>query len=201
MLSEINLTVEAGETLCIMGASGSGKSTLLHILGLLDTPSSGTYIFNNQNLRLMSKKEKNILRNKNIGFLFQSYHLLKGWSVLDNITLPLLYRNVPLHEARHTAKTLLTHMNLTDLMNQKTQVLSGGQKQRVALARTLSIQPKLLLLDEPTGALDYENAQCMMKLVFDLQVLWGFTLVMVSHDPTYANYCNKSFQLLAPLCN
>jgi putative ABC transport system ATP-binding protein len=187
--------IEPKEKVCVMGKSGSGKSTLLNILGLLDTPTSGHYWLNDVDTSKLTFKEKAEYRNTSIGFMFQFFHLLKGWSVVDNIALPLLYRGFSQDKSRLDAYAILEAMHLQDLSKRPVHTLSGGQKQRIALARALVIQPKLLLLDEPTAALDYENAHALMQMVVDLHRSFGFTLILVTHDPSMHIYCSRNIAL------
>lgn len=194
-LNAQTFTIEAGESVGIFGPSGSGKSTLLNILGLLDTPTSGHYWLGDTDTQFMSFKQKAQLRNEAIGFMFQFFHLLKGWSVLDNVALPLLYRGFTQKSAQSQADAMIRSMGLESLLDKPIQNLSGGQKQRVALARALIIKPQLLLLDEPTAALDYENAHKLMKLIREMQTQERFTLLLVTHDPALKPYIESEINL------
>lgn len=193
--SPLHLNIQAGESLALIGPSGCGKSTLLNILGLMDRPSSGHYWLNGQDTERLTFKQKSVLRNEKIGFMFQFYHLLKGWSVVDNVALPLLYRGWSYQASQKRASQWIERLGLSELHARKTHSLSGGQQQRVALARALVIEPELLLLDEPTASLDNHRAHQLMTLILDWQQKLQFTLVLVSHDPTIQSYCTKSIEL------
>ena len=191
----LNLEIQAGESFALVGPSGCGKSTLLNIIGLMDSPSSGHYWLENQDTERLTYKQKATYRNEKIGFMFQFYHLLKGWSVLDNIALPLLYRGWSYQASRHAALAWLERLGLTELSERPTHKLSGGQQQRVALARALVTEPQLLLLDEPTASLDTYHAHQLMKLILEWHQTLNFTLIMVTHNPSIQSYCQQSIEL------
>jgi len=190
VLKGIDLEVREGEFLAIMGASGSGKSTLLNIIGLLDKPDSGTYIFDDQEVSKLSKKELAEIRNKKIGFVFQAFHLIPWSTAFENVLMPLLYRGKIKKEDEERAKKLLIRLGLEKRINAKPSELSGGEQQRVAIARALITKPKLLLADEPTGNLDSKSSQEVMNIFKELNEE-GLTIIMVTHDPEIAKFAQK----------
>jgi len=190
VLKGIDLEVKEGEFLAIMGVSGSGKSTLLNIIGLLDKPDSGTYIFDNQEVSKLSKKELAEIRNKKIGFVFQAFHLIPWSTAFENVLMPLLYRGKIEKEDEERAKKLLIRLGLEKRINAKPSELSGGEQQRVAIARALITKPKLLLADEPTGNLDSKSSQEVMNIFKELNEE-GLTIIMVTHDPEIAKFAQK----------
>ena len=190
VLKGISLEVEEGEFLAIMGASGSGKSTLLNIIGLLDKPDSGIYIFDGQEVNQLTKKELAYLRNRKIGFVFQAFYLVPWATALENVLLPLLYRGKINKEDEKKAVELLKRLGLEKRINAKPNELSGGEQQRVAIARALITNPKLLLADEPTGNLDSKSSQEVMNIFKELNEN-GITIIMVTHDPEIADFAKK----------
>jgi len=190
VLKGISLEVEEGEFLAIMGASGSGKSTLLNIIGLLDKPDSGIYIFDGQEVNQLTKKELAYLRNRKIGFVFQAFYLVPWATALENVLLPLLYRGKINKEDEKKAVELLKRLRLEKRINAKPNELSGGEQQRVAIARALITNPKLLLADEPTGNLDSKSSQEVMNIFKELNEN-GITIIMVTHDPEIADFAKK----------
>jgi len=190
VLKGINLEVEEKEFLAIMGASGSGKTTLLNIIGLLDKPDSGIYIFDGQEVSKLNKNELAYIRNRKIGFVFQAFHLVPWATALENVLMPLLYRGVFKKEDEERALQLLTRLGLEKRMNAKPSELSGGEQQRVAIARALITHPKLLLADEPTGNLDSKSSQEVMKIFKELNEE-GLTIIMVTHDPEIAKFAQR----------
>jgi putative ABC transport system ATP-binding protein len=196
-LNEVNLTIRRGEFVAVMGPSGSGKSTLMNILGCLDRPTSGQYFLAGEDVSNLDKTRLAIIRNKRIGFIFQSYNLLPQTSALENVILPLLYnRNGKESDAEQAEKALaaLEAVGLADRVNHKPQELSGGQMQRVAIARALVNDPVLILADEPTGNLDTRSGVEIMTLMADLHCQ-GSTIVMVTHDDDIAAYAERIIRL------
>jgi putative bacteriocin export ABC transporter (lactococcin 972 group) len=190
VLKGINLEVEEKEFLAIMGASGSGKTTLLNIIGLLDKPDSGIYIFDGQEVSKLNKNDLAYIRNRKIGFVFQAFHLVPWATALENVLMPLLYRGVFKKEDEERALQLLTRLGLEKRINAKPSELSGGEQQRVAIARALITHPKLLLADEPTGNLDSKSSQEVMKIFKELNEE-GLTIIMVTHDPEIAKFAQR----------
>ncbi len=190
-LKGINLTIGDKEFVSIMGASGSGKSTLMHIIGLLDRPTSGKYFFDGQNTSKFSDNKLAYLRNKKIGFVFQTFNLLPKISVLDNVLLPVLYdRSADLKKAKQKAVDILKEVGLQDRIYYKPNELSGGQQQRVAIARALINNPSLILADEPTGNLDSKSGKIIME-IFSKIHNQGKTIVMVTHEENIAQYAKR----------
>lgn len=195
VLKNINLTVEKGDYLAIMGPSGSGKTTLMNLIGCLDVPSSGEYELDGRNLKDLSDNALADIRNKHIGFVFQSFHLLPKMSALDNVALPLLYAGVPLKERRARAEKALQAVGLADRVHFLPNQLSGGQCQRVAIARAMVGNPDLLLADEPTGALDTKSGQQIMEIFRQLSES-GMTIIMITHEPSIADCADKTYHIL-----
>ncbi|MDR0685998.1 MAG: ABC transporter ATP-binding protein [Dysgonamonadaceae bacterium] len=195
-LNNINLTVEKGEFMSIMGPSGCGKSTLLNIMGLLDKPTSGTILLNGINVEEMSEHKTAELRNKTLGFIFQSFHLIPALSIIDNVELPLLYRKgVSYKERKERAVEALQKVELTHRMKHFPSQLSGGQCQRVAIARALIGQPEILLADEPTGNLDSKMSEEIILLLCEINRS-GTTIVMVTHDIKMASNTSRIINIL-----
>jgi len=190
VLNDISLTIDKGEFVAIMGQSGSGKSTLMYILGLLISPTSGTYLLNGDDVSTLPGDTRAHLRNGKIGFVFQSFHLLPGVSVIDNVKLPLLYskQNGPSEQAY--AKELLEKVGLSDRLHHKPNQLSGGQQQRVAIARALINKPDVLFADEPTGNLDSKTGAEIMD-IFDTLNKEGKTIIMVTHEKSIARHAKR----------
>jgi len=186
ILDRVSLTVRRGESCAIVGPSGSGKSTLLNILGLLDQPASGSILLNGHDMTSATSDKRAGIRNRMIGFVFQSYNLLPRMSALDNVALPLLYRGCPRAQAIQRAHTQLERFGLGKRSSHRPAELSGGQKQRVAIARALVGDPALILADEPTGNLDATAARDVMNILLRLNRIEGVTLVMVTHDISLA---------------
>ena len=194
-LENVNLTVARGEFLSIMGPSGCGKSTLLNIMGLLDTPSTGTIEINGTHTEGMKDKELAAFRNKTLGFVFQSFHLINSLNVLDNVELPLLYRRVNSSERKRLAKEVLEKVGLSHRMNHFPTQLSGGQCQRVAVARAIIGNPEIILADEPTGNLDSKMGAEVMELLHRLNKEDGRTIVMVTHNEEQAKQTSRTVRL------
>ncbi len=195
VLKNINLTVEKGDYLAIMGPSGSGKTTLMNIIGCLDVPTSGSYELTGRDLKDMSDDDLADIRNKHLGFVFQSFHLMPKLTALDNVALPLLYGNVPLKERRERAAEALRSVGLEDRMDFLPNQLSGGQCQRVAIARAMVGKPDLLLADEPTGALDTKSGKQVME-IFKALSNEGMTIIMITHEPSIAKCANTIYHIL-----
>lgn len=195
VLKNINLTVEKGDYLAIMGPSGSGKTTLMNLIGCLDVPTSGEYELDGHNLKDLSDNALADIRNKHIGFVFQSFHLLPKMSALDNVALPLLYAGVPLKERRARAEKALQAVGLAERVHFLPNQLSGGQCQRVAIARAMVGNPDLLLADEPTGALDTKSGQQIMEIFRQLSES-GMTIIMITHEPSIADCADKTYHIL-----
>ena len=191
VLKDVSLSVEECEYVAIMGPSGSGKTTLMNIIGFLDVPTSGTYKLAGQNVA--GKKDRALakIRNASIGFVFQSFNLLPRQSALDNVALPLLYGGVRPGERKRRAEEALKKVGLQDRMKFLPTQLSGGQKQRVAIARAIVTKPKLLLADEPTGALDSASGKQVMELFRQLNESEGITIIMITHDPGVASQAKR----------
>lgn len=190
VLKNINLNVEEGEYLAIMGPSGSGKSTLMNIIGCLDKPTQGTYLFDGIDISSQKDGSLSEIRNRGIGFVFQNFNLLPRQTALENVELPLLYANVKKKKRREIAKKALERVGLGDRMNFLPTQLSGGQKQRVAIARAIANNPKILLADEPTGALDSKSGDQVMELFSQLNSE-GVTIVMITHEKAIADCANS----------
>ena len=195
VLKNINLTVEEGDYLAIMGPSGSGKTTLMNIIGCLDVPTSGRYTLEGRDLKDLSDDDLAEVRNKHIGFVFQSFHLLPKMDALDNVALPLLYADVPLKERRARAEEALKAVGLGERIHFLPNQLSGGQCQRVAIARAIVGNPELLLADEPTGALDTKAGNQIMEIFRRLSGE-GMTIIMITHEPSIAACADKTFRIL-----
>lgn len=185
VLKGIDLAIEEGEYVSIMGVSGSGKSTLMNILGCLDRPTDGHYVLEGRNLTTLNNDELAYIRNRRIGFVFQQFNLLARATALDNVMLPMIYANVSKSQRRQRAEEALNRVGLSERMKNRPSQLSGGQQQRVAIARALVNRPALVLADEPTGALDTETSQEVMHLLADLNHQ-GITIIIVTHEPDIA---------------
>ena len=194
-LNRINLEVQEGEFLSIMGPSGCGKSTLLNIIGLLDEPSLGKVLINGQDFEGHSDRELARFRNRNIGFIFQSYHLINDLQVLDNVELPLLYRRLSTRERRKLAAEALAKVGLSNRMQHFPSQLSGGQRQRVAIARAIVGNPAIILADEPTGNLDSVMGNEVLGILKDLNEKENTTIVMVTHDESMARQTHRLIRL------
>ena len=189
-LNKINLDINTGDFISIMGSSGSGKSTLMNIIGCLDVPSSGDYHLNKNNISKLSSNELATIRNKKIGFIFQSFNLLPRLNALENVMLPLLYSGKSSEERKNLALNALQNVGLQDRVNHRPNQLSGGQQQRVSIARAIVGTPKLILADEPTGALDSKTSLEIMEIMQSLNQK-GITIVLVTHESDIAEYANR----------
>jgi len=194
VLKDISLSVEKGEYVAIMGPSGSGKTTLMNIIGCLDRPTSGTYILDGDDVLQYKDKAMSDVRLHSIGFVFQSFHLLPRQSALENVCLPLSYAGVAKKERRAMALRALERVGLGDRVDFKPTQLSGGQKQRVAIARAIVNNPKILLADEPTGALDTKSGRQVMDLFQSLNDE-GVTVIMITHDPDIASFAHRRIMI------
>ena len=190
-LENVNIEVQKGEFVSIMGPSGCGKSTLLNIIGLLDAPTGGNITINGTDVQGMKDRELSAFRNRNLGFVFQSFHLIGSLNVLDNVELPLLYRDMPAKERRRLAMEILEKVGLSHRMYHFPSQLSGGQCQRVAIARAVVGNPKILLADEPTGNLDSKMGAEIMDLLHKLNKEEGRTIIMVTHNEAQAKQTDR----------
>jgi putative ABC transport system ATP-binding protein len=190
-LAGVDLRIEAGEFVAVMGPSGSGKSTLMNILGCLDTPTTGSYHFEGVEVATLSRKQRALLRRNRIGFVFQGYNLLARTSAVDNIELPLLYRGLPRIQRRESAHIALAQVGLAGWEDHTPAELSGGQQQRVAIARAIVSEPTVLFADEPTGNLDTTRGREIMELISGLNASRGLTVLMVTHELDMARYARR----------
>lgn len=194
VLKGINLEINKGEYVALMGPSGSGKSTLMNLLGCLDTPTSGTYILNGKDVSKMKDDELAEIRNKEIGFVFQTFNLLPRTTALDNVALPMIYAGYPKPERNKRATEVLQQVNLADRMDHQPNQLSGGQRQRVAVARALVNKPSIILADEPTGNLDSKTSVEIMNLFNEIHAN-GNTVILVTHEEEIAAYAHRIIRL------
>lgn len=195
ILKGIDLTVNEGEFLAVLGPSGSGKSTLMNIIGCLDVPTEGEYILSGRKIGEQDEKTLAHIRSKEIGFIFQSFHLLQRQTALENVELPMIYAGVPKNERVERAKEMLEKVGLGDRMNHFPNQMSGGQQQRVAIARAISTNPTILLADEPTGALDQKTGKQVMDLFHTLNDE-GRTIIMITHDVNIAKHATRIVRIL-----
>jgi putative ABC transport system ATP-binding protein len=197
-LKGVDLTIPDGESVAIVGPSGSGKSTLMHIMGLLDSPTSGEYYLDGVATSSMDAATRATHRNRHIGFVFQQFNLLPKQTAIDNVALPLLYRGVDAHTRREQALAMLDRVGMLSRAKHRPSELSGGQQQRVAIARALVGQPSLILADEPTGALDTKTSQNILELL--LSFTEHATVVLITHDLAVAEQCQRQIHVLDGLC-
>lgn len=190
VLKDLSLKVQTGEFLSIMGTSGSGKSTLLHIIGLLDSWNEGKYMLNGMDVSVLNDNQLAEIRNSYIGFVFQSFHLIRYKTALENVEIPLIYRNIPLKERKIIAMDMLQRLGVAERAHHLPSEMSGGQNQRVAIARALVNNPKLILADEPTGALDSATSADISSLLREINS-WGITVIIVTHDRKVADSANR----------
>ena len=193
-LNEVDVSIKEGEFVSIMGSSGSGKSTLMNIIGCLDVPTSGDYFFRNKNISNYNSNMLAELRNKDIGFIFQNFNLLPRLNALENVTLPLLYSGKNIKERTKLSMEALENVGLKDRTHHKPNQLSGGQQQRVSIARAIAGNPKLILADEPTGALDSNTSLEIMKILNDLNSN-GITIILVTHEKDIAQYGSRIIKM------
>ena len=194
VLKGINLNIEKGEYVALMGPSGSGKSTLMNLLGCLDTPTSGTYILNGKDVSKLTDNELAEIRNKEIGFVFQTFNLMPRTTALDNVALPMVYAGISSNERKQRATEVLKDVGLADRMDHKPNQLSGGQRQRVAVGRALVNKPSIILADEPTGNLDSKTSIEIMNL-FDEIHAKGNTVILVTHEEDIAKHAHRIIRL------
>ena len=194
-LDDVTLTIESGEYVSIMGPSGSGKSTLLNLLGLLDRPTSGTYLLNQHDVTSLSDFEQAQVRNREIGFVFQMFHLVPRLTAAENVELPLILAGLQPDERKPKVSRLLEELGLADRSHHKPDQLSGGQRQRVAIARATVTEPKVLLADEPTGNLDHKSGLDVIRILEELNAR-GITLIMVTHDPEIGRRARRQLRMV-----
>jgi len=194
-LRGLNMEIAAGETVAIMGPSGSGKSTLMHILGALDTPTSGTATIDGADLQRLKESQLVTLRGKKVGFVFQTFNLVQTLSALQNVELPMIFQGVQRGERSRRARALLEKVGLGDRVKHKPSELSGGERQRVAIARALANNPEIILADEPTGNLDTETGEPILSLLQELSKREGKTVILVTHDPDAAAIADRVVRL------
>ena len=195
VLKNINLKINEGDCLAIIGKSGSGKSTLMHLLACLDSPTSGNVMFDGSDLSQLTEKERDVLRNEKIGFVFQQFFLNGRDTVFENVVLPMRIRGASQYRMTKAAMDALDAVGLKDKENKKTKDLSGGEKQRVCIARALVGNPRIIFADEPTGNLDSNTGEMVEKMLFDLNEQKGITIVFVTHDPDLAAKCKRVIEL------
>lgn len=195
-LRGVDLRIDAGEFVAVMGPSGSGKSTCMNILGCLDTPSTGSYLFKGVEVGKLTRKQRALLRRHYLGFVFQEYNLLNRTSALENVELPMIYRGMSAGERHMRARKALETVGLTGWESHTPSELSGGQQQRVAIARAIVMEPAVLLADEPTGNLDTARSREIMDLITGLNLDRGITVVMVTHEPDMADYAKRVIRFL-----
>ena len=194
-LDGVNVSIKANEYISIMGPSGSGKSTLMNIIGCLDTPTEGIYVLDNEPVQNMDDGQLASIRNRKIGFVFQTFNLLPKLTAIQNVELPLIYSNIPKYDRMRQAKKAMEKVSLSDRIKHKPNELSGGQRQRVAIARALVTNPSIILADEPTGNLDSKSGEDIMTVLDGLNKD-GNTIILVTHEAYIANHAGRTIQLL-----
>jgi putative ABC transport system ATP-binding protein len=194
-LRGLDLSIEEGEIVALMGPSGSGKSTLMHIIGALDTPSNGTAFLDGQDLERLKEKQLVALRGKKIGFVFQTFNLIQTLTAQQNVELPMIFQGIHRAERAERAKELLVKVGLADRVRHKPSELSGGERQRVAIARALANDPEIILADEPTGNLDTESGEAILEMLKGLRVNDGKTVIIVTHDPEATAIADRVIRL------
>ncbi len=195
VLKGVNVSINPGEIVSIVGASGAGKSTLLHILGTIDNPDSGNLSINNTEITRLKAKELSAFRNKHIGFVFQFHHLLPEFSALENVLIPTMISGFKTKDSKDRAKELLNYLGLSKRIQHKPNELSGGEQQRVAIARAIINQPKVIFADEPTGNLDSENSNDIHQLFFDLRKQFNHTFIIVTHNNKLADMADRKLHM------
>ena len=194
-LDGVNVSIKANEYISIMGPSGSGKSTLMNIIGCLDTPTEGIYVLDNEPVQNMDDDQLASIRNRKIGFVFQTFNLLPKLTAIQNVELPLIYSNIPKYDRMRQAENAMEKVSLSDRIKHKPNELSGGQRQRVAIARALVTNPSIILADEPTGNLDSKSGEDIMTVLDGLNKD-GNTIILVTHEAYIANHAGRTIQLL-----
>ena len=195
VLEDITLSIGTGERVAIMGSSGSGKSTLLHLLGGLDTPTSGEVELVGQKLATLNERQLSALRNQSLGFIYQFHHLLGEFTLLENVAMPLLIADIGIEEARERSNIMLQQVGLSNRIKHKPGELSGGERQRAAIARALVTRPRCVLADEPTGNLDRKTADHVYGLMLDLNEAYGVSFLVVTHDASLASRMERQWRL------
>jgi len=193
-LDKVSFSIKKGEYVTVMGPSGSGKSTLMHIIGLLDIPTSGDYLLEDKQVNKLSKNELARIRNKKIGFVFQSFNLLSRATALENVMLPMIYGGISILERKKRASILLTNIGLQDRLEHTSNQLSGGEMQRVAISRALAMNPEIIVADEPTGNIDSKQGAEIMN-IFDTLNKAGHTIILITHDAEVARHAKRIIKL------
>ncbi|MCO7225847.1 lipoprotein-releasing ABC transporter ATP-binding protein LolD [Pleionea sp. CnH1-48] len=201
VLQGVDLDVNQGDSISIVGSSGSGKSSLLHVLGGLDVPTDGEVLIHGKNIHEMSAKRQGDWRNKHLGFVYQFHHLLAEFTALENVAMPLLIRGMDAKKANEQAANMIEQVGLRERLEHKPSQLSGGERQRIAIARALVTRPDCILADEPTGNLDSDNAQMVYELMLDLNQKLGTALIVVTHDRDLAAKANRQLELVDGVLN